>query len=79
MGGISERIHLQFEDLLVKYAHVKEEPNFIWVSLDQASKIKSTEITIHERTIHRRDLWNDQERRGVVCHNIGSSHGAMEL
>ena len=49
MGGASERIYLQFEDLLVKYAHVTKEPNLIKISLDQAARTKSTEITIHER------------------------------
>jgi hypothetical protein len=65
MGGASERIYLQFEDLLVKYAHVTKEPNLIKISLDQAARTKSTEITIHDRKIHFKDLWDEQQRRGV--------------
>jgi hypothetical protein len=67
MGWVSNRIYLQFEDLFVKYAHVTEESNLIKISLDQASKSKSTEITIHERKIHLKDLWDEQQRRGVIC------------
>ena len=54
----------------MKYAHVKEESDLIKISLDQAFKAKqskSQEITIHDLNIHRKDLWDEQEKAGVNC------------